>query len=98
MIIFPTLLLFLYDIKWLDRLGKTKLFHFLGNISFSIYIWNFPIIITLTYLIKVGILKYTHAWKLMLISAVIHLIVGTLSYYLIEQQLSKKLKNLGGKI
>ena len=93
-IIFPTLLILLYDIKWLDKLGKTKLFQFLGNISFSIYIWNFPIIIVLTYLIKVGILKYTHAWELMVISIIIHLVIGTLSYYLIEK---KSLKMLNTK-
>jgi len=89
---FPLLITFLYDIKWINYLGNTKTFSYLSNISFGIYVWNFPIIITLVYLIRVGILKYNNTWQFLLISFIVHIIVSTISYYLIERKLVGYLK------
>ncbi len=90
---FPLVILFLYDIKIINKIGNTKLFKFLGNISYSIYIWNFPILLSLSYLIKIGILPYTHTWIFMLISFIIHILIASISYYLIEQKLTNKIKD-----
>lgn len=92
LLFFPLIILFLYNIKWINWIGNTKLFKFLGNISFGIYVWNFPILIILTYLLKVGLLHYTNAYKFMILSFIIHIIVASLSYILIEKLLTNKIK------
>lgn len=87
---FIPLFYLLYDIKWFNKICDTKFIKYLGNISFSIYIWNFPIMIVLTYIIKAGMITMNfESWKFIVLFFVIHIIVGTISYYCIE----KKIKN-----
>lgn len=97
LIFFPLIIIFLYDIKWINNLGNTKLFKFLGKISFSIYIWNFPIIIILVFMIKIGILSYLSDWQFMILNFIIHIFVASISYIFIEKKYVNKLKNRRNK-
>ena len=99
LIFFPLLIILLFDLKYINNLGNTKIFKFLGNISFGIYIWNFPIMIIFVYLIKANILNVNIlSWKFFVLNIVIHIFVGSISYLLIEKEISTLLKTKIGNI
>ncbi|MBR2712259.1 MAG: acyltransferase [Bacilli bacterium] len=85
--VFTPFIIFMYDFKKINKLFSPKIFKFLGNISYGIYVWNFPILITIHLLIIFGIIHpnvYSKVFFLILL--VIHIIVAILSYYFIEQK------------
>ncbi len=89
--VFTPLIIFMYDFKKLNKLFSHKIFKFLGNISYGIYVWNFPILITTHILYVFNIIHYNVYSKLFLLTLlIVHVIVGTLSYYFIEN----KFKNI----
>lgn len=89
--VFTPLIIFLYGFKHLNKLLSFKLFKFLGDISYSIYIWNFPILIVMHMLYVFKIYKYNvFSYKFFILLFIIHIIIGILSYIFIE----KKFKNI----
>lgn len=87
-LVFPEIIILLYDCKWLNKICSTKLFVWLGNISFGIYLWNFPIYIGLHILIRVGIIgPDVTSTKFLLYVAIIHIVVASISYYMIDKKL-----------
>lgn len=92
--IFPELILLLYNCKWVNIVCATKFIRYLGNISFGIYMWNWPIYITFHILIINKILPLDiSSTKFIVINFVVHVVVATCSYYLFD----KKLCNYIGK-
>ncbi len=91
---FIPLFYLLYDVKIIEKICSSKIVTFLGNISYSIYVWNFPILIVVSYLIKANILTIDIAsfWFFVLLITV-HIVVGILSYYLIEKKVKKHFDN-----
>lgn len=89
--VFAPLIIFLYGFKHLNKLLSFNIFKFLGDISYSIYIWNFPILLTLHLLYVFNLFTYNvYNYKLFILLLVIHINVGILSYIFIEE----KLKNI----
>ena len=90
---FIPLFYLLYDVKWINKICDTKFCRYLGNISYSIYIWNFPILITITYILKSNWITINiQSWKFVFANFVIHIVVATLSYYLIEKNIKQIIK------
>lgn len=91
-IAFPSLIIGLYDIRWINWICKTKLVTYLGNISFGIYIWNFPIYAGFYLLYQCGVFSFGPSSKaFILINVVVHFIVAILSYELIEKRFTNKI-------
>lgn len=92
-LVFIPLFYLLYDVKWINKICDTKFCRYLGNISYSIYIWNFPILITITYILKSNWITINiQSWKFIFANFVIHIVVATLSYYLIENNIKQIIK------
>ncbi len=88
--VFTPLILFLYGFKHLNKICSLKIFKFLGNISYGIYIWNFPILLALHLLYVFDLFKYdVYNYKLFIMLFVIHINVGILSYIFIEERFKK---------
>lgn len=51
LLLFPEIIIVLYDLKLVNNICSNSFFKILGDISFGIYLWNFPILITLHTLI-----------------------------------------------
>ncbi len=91
--VFTPLIILLYDINWLNKFCSTKCIKFLGNISFGIYLWNFPILITIHILYKFNIVNIdVYSAKFFIINLIIHIIVASLSYVLIDKPVGKIFK------
>ena len=88
--VFAPLIIFLYNFKLLNKLFSYKIFIFLGDISYSIYIWNMPILIILHILYKAHILHINiFSYQFFILLFIIHIVVAIFSYIFIE----KKFKN-----
>lgn len=89
--VFVPLIILIYGFKILNKIFSFKIFKFLGDISYGIYIWNFPILITMHILYTFNIVNYNvFTYKFFILLILIHLNVSLLSYFLIE----KRYKNL----
>lgn len=67
---------------------------FLGDISFSLYIWHYILHAWLSeYMIKIGLLEYSRGFLYGLTVSAIAVFVSWISYELIEQRLSNWLRN-----
>ena len=92
-LVFPELIVFLYDMKILNKICSSKFVQFLGNISFGIYLWNFPILSTFYFLI---INKFLNIPVLsigfFMINIAAHIIVSTISYFLFDKFLINFIK------
>lgn len=92
-LIYPLILLLGLNINLLSRILSLKILQFLGKISFSIYIWHFPIMLiikTLDDFLKIEINYSSKAFFFSFIAILI--IVATLSFQLIEQPSNKYLR------
>ena len=90
---FPEIMILCYDVKWLNNICSKKTIEFLGNISFGIYLWNFPILITFHILYINNIIKIpVTTWTFIFINLVVHIIVSTISYLLIDKKMIPWLK------
>ncbi|MFS2103553.1 acyltransferase family protein [Ralstonia sp. Ralssp135] len=68
---------------------------FLGNISFSLYIWHFVLHVWLSeYLTKIGMLEYSRGFLYGLTVSALSIVVARISYLLIEQRLSNWVRDL----
>lgn len=85
LLVFPALLFFLYDCKWLNKICAGPLCKWLGAISFDVYIWNFPIYITLHILTVTGIFTILPTSLLFLLFVcLLHIVVAGLSHFLMQ--------------
>lgn len=90
--IFPVIIILLSNCKWINELCSKNFFKWLGEISFQIYIWNFPILITLHILIVRNVINIdVTAPYFFVLNVVIHLIVACLAN-LLNKKLVKTLK------
>ncbi len=95
LIVFPCLIVLLYDCRWLNRLCSTKGIKWLGNISFSMYLWNFPICISMHLLIVTGVLPLrVTSWGFFVLFAAVHFLVAGLSWRYLDAGLSRRLGKL----
>lgn len=78
--IFVPLVILLSDLKCLNKLCNTKFVKWLGDISFDIYLWNFPIYMLLHLLIIKGCFQPLNIWFLWILAITIHFAVATLSH------------------
>ena len=94
-LVFPSLIFLCYDCHWLNRLCSTGLVRWMGNISFGMYLWDFPIYLGLHMLVISGHmpLDVTSAPFFILVT-VLHLAIASASWYLIDVKLTQKLKGL----
>ena len=94
-IFFPALITLLYDTKWLNKICSTKFVKYLGNISYGIYMWNFPILITFHILNVFNIVQMqVLTWEFIGILFVTHMVVATLSYFFLEKGWADLLKEI----
>lgn len=83
LLVYPLFILCFYDIKWINRICQTSIFRFLGAISYDLYVWNFPIYITLHILITTKIWQpCITSTKFLLFLGLLHLAVAAFSYML----------------
>ncbi len=79
------------DETWISRMLSFKPVVYIGLISYSMYLWHWPVIVFYKQLFEVKELSY----GISLILVVITVILSLISYYLIEQPARKmKLKNI----
>lgn len=83
------LLLAVLQTTTMKRLFKSKLWGWLGNVSFEAYIWHFPLILALLNIDKIWNLNidYTNRINLLVIAAA-SFVVGIPCYYLVEKPAS----------
>lgn len=86
-LVFPELILLLYNCKGLNKICSNVVFNYLGNISFGIYLWNFPILITIHILLVKGVSINVASYIFIIMLILIHIIVGSISYTLIDKKL-----------
>jgi len=79
LLLFPEVILLMYDVQWINKICQTRFFTTLGDISFDIYLLNFPIMITIHTLIVTGILHINVATlPFMAVFTLIHIILSLL--------------------
>lgn len=74
------------------KIMGNRVFCFLGTISYSIYLWNFPISLLLNYLNRhIGIFDFSNVtgW---IICLVCHICIAVFSYYILEPIINKLFK------
>lgn len=89
----------LYDCKAVNAICSHKVVKYLGNISFGIYMWNFPILITLHILVIIEIIHIDiTSYKFMVVLVLIHIMVASVSYGLVDKKLCGLLNTVYLKI
>lgn len=89
--VYPPLFILLYDVRWLNKLCDSAVIKYLGNISFGIYLWDFPIWCLMFLLYRAGFLGDGSGGLPVLFSLMLHLLIGIASYELLEKGLFRKL-------
>lgn len=93
-IFYPSLIItFKYSI--INKLFKGKFFATAANISFNVFMWHISVLIA--FKISACLLNYDisifESRKTMLIALAMCIIVGTLSYYILDRNINKKIKS-----
>ena len=96
-LLWPPVIVAGYLSPGLGRLCDNAVVHYLGKISFGIYLWNFPILATICLLDRLDIMCFdvTQPYFLVVLIAV-HLAVGVISYECIEKRITRKLMRTPG--
>ena len=95
LLVFPEAIALMYDCKWINKICGSGIFKWMGNVSFGIYLWNYPILLITQLLYSGGVLNVDFtSFGARVVMAVTHLIVAGLSYYLIDVKLCKKLSQM----
>lgn len=92
-LIYPLIVLLVLNVKFLNYILSMKALQFLGKISFSIYLWHLPIMITIKTvddLFKLNINYSSRIFFFVFIAIII--IVATMSYEIIENPSNKYLR------
>ena len=87
------LLLFINFERFLSKILK-KIFNFLGNLTYGMYLWHLPIQIVMITIIKILNLKFDLIERELFFISYLLLVFSTsiFSYYFIEKKLRKKIK------
>lgn len=88
--IYPSIIVLALNIGILTRILRIKPLLFLGNLSYSMYLWHFPVQITIKTLddaFKLNI-NYSSKW-IFVIFVLTTIAVSTVSYYFVEKPLLK---------
>ena len=90
--VYPALVTLCVKSKLLNRICDCSLFHYLGNISFGIYLWDSPVYVGfgLFFLCSGKAFDFSSPAVYATIFAV-HVLMGILSYHLIERPMLRKL-------
>ena len=84
----PALMLFLYNSSLAVKIGQWKPVAYLGDLTFDLFTWNFPIMGTFYYLINAGVIRlYGYEIPVWILMWLTHLVVASLSHELIEKRL-----------
>jgi peptidoglycan/LPS O-acetylase OafA/YrhL len=110
-VLFPALLIAVLNVGWVKRFLSLKVFRWLGDISFGVYLWHLPIFNLYKVLWKREIISAIPSSKWTLAGLIIIIIgISTASYYLFEKPVqiiirtkyegrkSRKLSTGGGRI
>ena len=88
-VVYPPLMYLLYNFKGINSICNTKFIKNLGKISYGIYLWNFPILGGMYFLIKFfeltneTIVKYY--FLIWITIVILHFILSILSYNFVEK-------------
>lgn len=91
--IFPSVILLLYDFKYINKFNEFKIVQFITNSSYLIYLFDFPILLLTHIIFYQNNPKIVLKWYSLLIIIIIHIIIGMISYILIEDKLGYILYN-----
>lgn len=91
--IFPSVIFLLYDFKYINKFNEFKFVQFITNSSYSIYLFDFPILLLTHIIFYQNNPETVLKWYALLIIIIIHIIIGMISYILIEDKLGNFLNN-----
>lgn len=93
--VFPAIIVLTTKIKVCEKIFNRKFFYYLGNISFGIYIWDIPIFFWISYINQKFSLNCSlNSLKTFWAILIIHIVVGSVSYEIIEKRLFKFIENV----
>ncbi len=89
-LMYPAIIVLLSKTK-IEKLFHFKLINIIAKISYDVYIWHYPFILTIYIFINKNIIKWNlKTLKAMIIYTIFSFIIGTISYFCIEVPLGKK--------
>jgi peptidoglycan/LPS O-acetylase OafA/YrhL len=91
-IFFPAVIIAVLNVKVLRNFFSLGLFRWLGNLSFSVYVWHYPVFVFLSYVHR-HIDFNIESKKVILIVFAIILVVSHFSYYFFEVPVQKFIRN-----
>jgi hypothetical protein len=92
-IIYPSIIYLSFNNEIIKWILERKIFQFFGKISFSIYIWNIPLhLLTLMICEKLKLTNLYGSKKFFVFYFLLSIILSTILYYLVENNINKKLK------
>lgn len=92
-VIYPLIILLALNIKHLNMLLSIKPLTYLGDISYSIYLWHFPMQLLIVSLDKIFILNINYSSRVFFLGfACVTIAISALSYELFEKPFSKYLR------
>ncbi len=79
--ILPEVYILCYDSVMLNKICDNKIFAFWGDISYDLYLWNFPILLLMHIMVSKGLIDTNFIAKpsFVVIAVVIHMSVATIS-------------------
>jgi peptidoglycan/LPS O-acetylase OafA/YrhL len=89
---FPSIILSVLNINILRKFLSLGIFRWLGNLSFSVYLWHYPIFIFLSYVHR-HINFNIESKKVMLLVLAFCLLISHFSYYFLEVPVQKFIRN-----
>ena len=84
---FPALLVAVLCVGWLRYVLSTRFFRWLGNLSFGIYLWHWPVFTLVAVLYAHGVRLPLQSSKFMVLTFAIVVLVSHFSYYYVEKPL-----------
>jgi peptidoglycan/LPS O-acetylase OafA/YrhL len=90
--VFPILLISILEVGSLNRFLSRKFFAWLGDLSYSIYLWHYPIFLLLHLLYSKGILIPLQNKWVMLASVLLVLLVAHVSYHMLEKPMQNYIR------
>jgi peptidoglycan/LPS O-acetylase OafA/YrhL len=73
----------------IGRVLGSRVARFLGQISYGVYLWHLPVLLFLHRALDIPIWQ-GHFWKMLVLTAGVSSVLGTLSWYLLERPLLRR--------